>query len=210
LFQIDDTNIFRARNLAAEPWLVHGFGTRLSEGWVQGGEVVSLKQIHSDVVWEASEAAGCLGEGDALISAQPGLLLTIRTADCIPVLLADPVKRAVAAIHAGWRGTAAGICAKTVARMSVAFGSDPADLIAAIGPGINLCCFEVGAEVAAQFGTDSRHVDLIEANRNDLILSGVTKIAHGAPCTVCESGLFHSFRRDKSLGRMVSAIGICS
>ncbi len=187
---------------------MHGFGTRNSEGWVQGGEVVTLKQIHSDVVWEAREAVGCLGEGDALITAQPGLLLTIRTADCIPVLIADPVRRAVAAIHAGWRGTVTGICGKTVQRMAAAFGSNPADLIAVIGPGINVCCFEVGAEVSAQFGTASRYVDLIEANRRDLTDGGVSKIAQGAPCTVCAPGLFHSFRRDKSTGRMVSAIGI--
>ena len=194
--------------MSAEPWLMHGFGTRNSDGWLQGGEVVTLKQIHSDVVREAHEAAGYLGEGDALITAQPGLLLTIRTADCIPVLIADPVNRAVAAIHAGWRGTVAGICGKTVERMVSRFGSKPADLIAAIGPGINVCCFEVGAEVSSQFGTADRYVDLIEANRLDLADAGVSKIAQGAPCTVCEPGLFHSFRRDKSTGRMVSVIGI--
>ena len=207
-FQLDLLGVYRAQSLAAESWLVHGFGTRVSERWPRGGEVVTLKQIHSAIAWEAREAAGCLGEGDALISAQPGLLLTIRTADCIPVLIADPVRRVVAAIHAGWRGTASGIVGKTVARMTELFRTDPDDLIASIGPGIKVCCFEVGPEVSSQFGTNASHVDLIEANRLDLIASGVTRIDHGAPCTVCEPELFHSFRRDKTQGRMISAIGI--
>ena len=170
--------------------------------------MVSLKQIHSDITWEARECSGCIGEGDALITAQPGLLLTIRTADCIPVLIADPVRRAVAAIHAGWRGTAAGIAGKTVKKMMESFSSDPADLIAAIGPGIGKCCFEVGPEVAEQFAGGERHVDLAGANRRDLIAAGVSRIAVGAPCTCCQVGLFHSFRREKSQERMISAIGI--
>jgi polyphenol oxidase len=208
MFHIDEMGVFRAQPLTAEPWLVHGFGTRVSEGWPQGGEVVSLKQIHSDIAWVVRECSGCIGEGDALITAQPGLLLTIRTADCIPVLIADPVRRVVAAIHAGWRGSAAGIAGKTVKKMMMSFSSDPADLIAAIGPGIGLCCFEAGPEVALRFGADGRYVDLAEANRLDLVAAGVLRIAVGAPCTVCEPGLFHSFRRDKTQSRMVSAIGV--
>ncbi len=208
MFQLDEIGVFRAQPLAAEPWLEHGFGTRLSNGWPGEGQVVSLKQIHSDIAWEAKECAGCIREGDALITAQPGLLLTIRTADCIPILIADPVRRAVAAIHAGWRGTVAGIAGKTVQKMTSFFKSDPADLIAAIGPGIGVCCFEVGPEVAAQFGTRGRHLDLVEANRLDLASAGVERIAAGAPCTLCQPGLFHSFRRDKTQGRMVSAIGV--
>ena len=208
MFHLDEIGVFRAKPLTAEQWLEHGFGSRLSDSWPQGGEVVSLKQIHSDIALEARECAGCIGEGDALITAQPGLLLTIRTADCIPVLIADPVRRAVAAIHAGWRGTAAGIAGKTVKRMTLSFSSDPADLIAAIGPGIGVCCFEVGPEVAARFGTSAKHVDLMEANRMDLVSAGVTRIVVGSPCTVCQPGLFHSFRKDKTQGRMVSAIGV--
>ena len=208
LFQLDEMGVFRAQPLIAEPWLVHGFGTRLSDGWPRGGEVVSLKQIHSDIAWVVRECSGCIGEGDALITAQPGLLLTIRTADCIPVLIADPVRRVVAAIHAGWRGSAAGIAGKTVKKMVESFSSDPADLIAAIGPGIGLCCFEVGPEVASQFGASGGHVDLAEANRRDLAAAGVLRIAVGAPCTHCQPGLFHSYRRDKAQGRMVSGIGI--
>jgi YfiH family protein len=208
VFQLDEIGVLRAEPLTAEHWLEHGFGTRLSESWPQGGEVVSLKQIHSDIAWEAREGTGCIGEGDALITSQPGLLLTIRTADCIPVLIADPVRRAVAAIHAGWRGTAAGIAGKTVKKMATSFSTEPADLIAVIGPGIGACCFEVGPDVAAQFGSGATHVDLVEANRLDLVSAGVSRIMIGAPCTVCQPALFHSFRRDKTQGRMVSAIGL--
>ena len=207
MFQLDASGVFRAQSLSSQPWLVHGFGTSVSEGWPQGGEVVTLKQVHSDIAWEA-RSTGCIGEGDALVTAQPGLLLTIRTADCIPILIADPVHHAVAAVHAGWRGTAAGIASKTVKKMAASFSSNPADLIASIGPGINACCFEVGPEVAVHFGTDATHVDLIEANRRDLIAAGVTQVDLGAPCTVCAVGLFHSFRRDKTQERMISAIGI--
>jgi len=190
------------------PWLVHGFGTRVSQDWPQGGEVVTLKQTHSDITWEARDATGCLGEGDALMTNRAGLLLTIRTADCIPVLIVDPVHRAVAAVHAGWRGTVAGIAGKTVRRMVQAYGSSPVDMVAVIGPGINVCCFEVGLEVAVQFGSNASHVDLIEANRKNLAEAGVWSVAQGAPCTVCKPGLFHSYRRDKTQGRMVSAVGI--
>ena len=90
-------------------------------------------------------------QGDALITAQPGLLLAAQTADCVPILLADPVRRVAAAIHAGWRGTLARIAAKTVGRMRLEFGTRPGDVLAAIGPAIGRCCYEVGPEVAQAF-----------------------------------------------------------
>ncbi len=157
-------------------------------------------------------------EGDALITNHAGLLVGVRTADCVPVLLVDEAKRAVAAVHAGWRGTRAGIASKTVARMGAEFGTAPNDLLAAIGPCINVCCFEVGPEVAAQFrevfperkDLDRKtHIDLVEANRRQLLSAGLAqeRIFTGAPCTFC-SPEFHSFRRDASDGRMYSAAGI--
>ena len=114
-------------------------------------KLVSLKQIHSDAIchFEAAPALPCLG--DASITNQPGLLLGVQTADCVPILLADPKKRAVAAVHAGWRGTLARIAAKTIGQMQMRFGSKPSDLLAAIGPSIGGCCYEVGTEVATQF-----------------------------------------------------------
>lgn len=113
--------------------------------------LVTLRQIHSDVIHLVESPHPEIPSGDALITRTPGLLLSIQTADCIPILLADPKRRAVAAIHAGWRGTLACIAAKTVGRMQMAFGSRPEDLLAALGPGIRQCCYEVGPEVVKEF-----------------------------------------------------------
>jgi YfiH family protein len=110
-----------------------------------------LKQIHSDVIHLFETASPELCRGDASLTNTPGLLLAVQTADCVPILLVDPKKRAVAAIHAGWRGTLRRILAKTVGRLQMDFGSNPSDILAAIGPSIGPCCYEVGTEVATQF-----------------------------------------------------------
>jgi polyphenol oxidase len=114
-------------------------------------DFVSLHQIHSDVVRIFDATPGKQCKGDALATNRAGLLLGVRTADCSPVLVVDPKKRVVAAIHAGWRGTLARIVAKTIGQMQMEFGSEPKDLLAAIGPTIGGCCYEVGTEVAADF-----------------------------------------------------------
>ena len=113
--------------------------------------LITLKQFHSDVihVFDNPSTAPC--RGDASITNRPNLLLAIQTADCVPILLVDPQKRAIAAIHAGWRGTLARIAAKTIGKMHMHFGTNPRDLLAAIGPSIGPCCYEVGTEVATQF-----------------------------------------------------------
>jgi polyphenol oxidase len=113
--------------------------------------LVSLHQIHSDVVRCFDSVPAKQSKGDALATSRRGLLLGVRTADCAPVLVVDPKKRVVAAIHAGWRGTLARIVAKTIGRMRMEFGSRRQDLLAAIGPTIGGCCYEVGTEVAAAF-----------------------------------------------------------
>ena len=116
---------------------------------------VALRQIHSDIVHVVSAAETRQGEqalqGDALITREPGVLLTIQTADCIPILLADTRQRSVAAIHSGWRGTAQRVAEKTLGRMQMEFGTRPQDVIAALGPGIGGCCYEVGHEVVKEF-----------------------------------------------------------
>jgi YfiH family protein len=117
--------------------------------------VVALRQIHSDIVQLIGATQVPKGDqalqGDALITREPGVLLTIQTADCIPILLADTRLRAVAAIHSGWRGTAQRIAEKTLGRMQMEFGTRPQDVIAALGPGIGGCCYEVGHEVVKEF-----------------------------------------------------------
>jgi polyphenol oxidase len=114
-------------------------------------QLISLQQIHSDVIhlFDAAPAESC--RGDASATNHPGLLLGVQTADCVPILLVDPKKRAVAAVHAGWRGTLARIVVKATGKMQMHFKSKPADLLAAVGPSIGGCCYEVGTEVAAQF-----------------------------------------------------------
>jgi polyphenol oxidase len=118
---------------------------------VPGLKLISLKQIHSDVIhlFDAAPAEPC--RGDASVTNRSGLLLGVQTADCVPILLVDPKKRAVAAVHAGWRGTLQRIVVKAIGQMQMQYKSKPADLLAAIGPAIGGCCYEVGTEVAIQF-----------------------------------------------------------
>ncbi|MEX2262085.1 MAG: peptidoglycan editing factor PgeF [Bryobacteraceae bacterium] len=193
-------------------WLDHGFGTRHAHEFGSGPEIASLKQIHSNICQNADSAAGCLGEGDALVSRRPGRRLSVRTADCVPILLADERTRAVAAVHAGWRGTVSRVAPAAVQALCKRYGSQPDDLHAAIGPGIGMCCFEVGPEVAAQFGKSGRaRVDLIDENRRQLRGLGVPpeRIYTANLCTCCLKDRFHSFRRDRErAGRMVSLVGI--
>jgi len=113
--------------------------------------LVNLKQIHSAVVWPFAAAPKEPCKGDASLTSTPGLFLGVQTADCVPILLVDPKKRAVAAVHAGWRGTLARVLEKTVGELVVKFNSNPSDLLAAIGPSIGPCCYEVGAELVIQF-----------------------------------------------------------
>jgi YfiH family protein len=113
--------------------------------------MVPLKQFHSDVIHLLGTPNQAPCRGDASLTNSPGLLLAVQTADCVPILLVDPKKRAIAAVHAGWRGTLRRILAKTVGRLQMDFGSKPSDLLAAIGPSIGPCCYEVGTELATEF-----------------------------------------------------------
>jgi polyphenol oxidase len=113
--------------------------------------LVLLKQFHSDVISDFSSEPSHPCSADASITKAGNLLLGIQTADCVPVLLVDLANRSVAAVHAGWRGTLSRIAEKTVGRMEMQFGTRSGDLLAAIGPAIGGCCYEVGTEVAAAF-----------------------------------------------------------
>ena len=113
--------------------------------------LVPLKQVHSAVVRFISTPPDEPLLGDSSFTNQPGILLGIQTADCVPILLVDPKQKAVAAIHAGWRGTLARIAEKTVGEMRMKFGSHPVDLLAALGPAIGGCCYEVGTELVTEF-----------------------------------------------------------
>ena len=219
--------------LEAVPGLVHGFEQRLGPaGWEErddsrrrvaqalagSGRLHLLKQVHGCRVqtapWDGRP------EADASVSDAAGLVLGIETADCQPILLVDPVNRRVAAAHAGWRGTAAGVARETVAAM-VARGSRPADIVAVLGPSIGACCYEVGEELRAEFGPDGGdffrpgprgkpHLDVRAANVRQLEQAGLTPdhIHHVADCTMCRADLYHSYRREgKGAGRMISFVG---
>ena len=224
MFRLDDQHVYRAESLEQFPWLEHGFGTRLSNGWPDLTRLVTPKQIHSNNVLVVPNdaptgATARIGEGDALVSVQPDLMIGIRTADCLPIVLVGANARSFGAIHAGWRGTVAGISEHAVRTMVCQFGTTPVDIWAAIGPGIGPCCFEVGPDVAVQFKGvfpervdfhHHTHIDLAEANRRQLERAGVpaAHIEVSGLCTVCRADEFHSYRRDKEkAGRMLTAVG---
>jgi purine-nucleoside/S-methyl-5'-thioadenosine phosphorylase / adenosine deaminase len=212
VFYRDSQNVYRARPLERFSWLEHGFGTRHSPDFARHGNLATLKQIHSNMCVRAGGRAGVLGTGDALLENTPGRLVGVKTADCLPILLVDEEHRAVAAVHAGWRGAVQGIAGEAVRRMAAEFGTRPAHLHAAIGPGIGPCCYAVGADVAAHFGERGAcHVDLVEANRRQLLAAGLAgdHIYAAGLCTMCGRDDFHSYRRDKErAGRMLSVVGV--
>jgi hypothetical protein len=164
---------------------------------------------------------------DALATDAPHILLGVQTADCVPILLADARTKACAAVHAGWRGTAAEIVAAALARLSAEYGTRAEDVRALLGPAALQCCYEVGPDVietfrarfayAGELLTPTREgharIDLHAANRRQLEDAGVAPgRIHAAPlCTICREDLFFSYRRDKKLhgrtGRLLAVIG---
>jgi purine-nucleoside/S-methyl-5'-thioadenosine phosphorylase / adenosine deaminase len=189
-----------------------------------GWPILKLRQVHSGVVrdMEDTTAAGDAVEGDAAVTSLRGALLGVQTADCAPILIADTHARCVAAIHAGWRGTAAGIAEATVDRLCMKSGVNPAELTAVIGPRIRSCCYEVGEEVVEAVddpeATERRpewakpHLDLGIANRDQLLTAGLSseRIEISSLCTSCRPDLFFSYRRDgtEKAGRLLAVIGI--
>ena len=130
-------------------------------GVSNGSRLVTLRQVHSDVIRFVDSPPESQLAGDGLITARPGLLLGIQTADCLPIILVDPKRRAVGVFHAGWRGTVKRIVEKGVGEMRRHFGSWPRDLKAAIGPGIQGCCYEVGAEVREKFESQFAYAEML-------------------------------------------------
>lgn len=188
-------------------------------------------QVHGDAVLVVRDPADPRSESercDALATNLKGLLLGVKTADCVPVLLGDPRSGACAAVHAGWRGTLAEIVKRALAALREEFGTAPADVRAALGPAALGCCYEVGADVVEPFRTkfpnaDSHFkptaaghalIDLHEANRRQLVEAGVaSESIHALPlCTMCRPDLFFSYRQDRKLygrtGRLMSVIGM--
>lgn len=191
--------------------------------------LLSVKQVHGTdalvVDRSLSSDDRFHGAWDALVTDQPGVMVAVRTADCVPVLVHDPKHRVVAAIHAGWRGAVAGIVPKTIALMQSRFGSDAAQLRLSIGPSAGPCCYEVDEpvldklresfrgweKVVAGHRSGKAHLDLKALIREQIMVSGASPDAITAVnlCTICHEDLFFSYRREgKVIGTMVSAIGL--
>jgi YfiH family protein len=172
-------------------------------------------QVHGDSVRTAA-SPGSYPETDAVITKQPGLILTIQTADCVPVYLIDPVQMAVGLVHAGWRGNKAGIVKKAVRQMIRDFGSSASDIQVFIGPSIGPCCYEVGKDVSSQF--DSRYLsgtwlDMWQYTEDQIRQIGVyqKKIYRANLCTRCHPDWFFSYRGSQgNTGRMMAFLGIYS
>jgi len=168
-------------------------------------------QVHGSEIWQ-TRLPGYQSGYDAIISETPGIFAGVGIADCCPILLADPVRQVAAAIHAGWKGTVAQIVHKTASTL-ITDGSNPADILAYIGPCISLDRFEVGDEVAAQFEYKEKrgarwHVDLKATNAAQLRDLGIRQIEISDYCTVEDNDLFFSHRKEKGItGRMLAVIG---
>ena len=193
-------------------------------------ELATAWQVHGDTVKiaaSADDAAASEDRADAIVSDLEGILVGVKTADCVPVLLADPTTGAYAAVHAGWRGTVQSIASKAVRAMKEHYGTQPADLVSAIGPGAGRMRYEVGPEVVSAFAetfsvseafftpTRDGHalIDLRSANHRQLLDCGLrAENIYSAPfCTMGRTDLFFSYRIEKNkygkTGRLLSVIG---
>jgi YfiH family protein len=172
-------------------------------------------QCHSNRVRKV-DVPGEYKECDALITNTSHVALVVTVADCVPILLFDPINKVIGAVHAGWRGTAGEIVKRTIEKMQVEYRTDPAQMFVYIGPSAGICCYEVGGEVAVMFGNkivpyDKKKIfiDLKKENASQLLQQGVlgNNIEVSTSCTICGGELFHSFRRDgKKSGRMMAVI----
>jgi len=187
--------------------------------------LVTVNQVHGEAVIRVTDLNYLdvrAVHADAVITSVPRMAVGVETADCVPVLLFDPVKPAVAAVHAGWRSTVKKIVQKAVNRMSEEFGSDPGRMVAAIGPAVGPECYEVDEPVMTQVrdafsfwklvasprAGDRWSLDLVQANRMELLQIGLPEknIHTLGMCTSCRKDLFYSYRAEGRTGRMLSTI----
>lgn len=190
--------------------LARSFGSRVEK-------LVTVTQVHGNDLLVLDQPNTEFShftklECDGIITNQHGIMIGVCVADCVPVLLLDPVQRVIAAIHAGWKGTAEGIVRKGVSAMVSLFDCAPGQILTAIGPAIRPCCYEVDAPVMNAFragktdfdgvatasGPDKWRLDLVEANRGQLLRAGIPEAnVETTPfCVACEKDLFFSYRRD--------------
>ena len=212
----------RSEALAAAGFC-HGFGTRLATRRDYPRILYTLRQVHGDAVAHIGpplpDRRFRFTVADAVLTRHPGVAVGVRTADCLPVLLADTAGGAVAAVHCGWRSLAAGLIGRTVEQMGLLFGTRAKDVLAVLGPSIRACCYEVGPEVMAAFaahpgveafaeGDGSLRLDLARAARSELRGRGIEtdRIETVGGCTRCRPDLYHSWRGERTKMRMVNWI----
>ncbi len=185
--------------------------------------VVRARQVHGARIVAVQDSAQSVGPADGMMTASTGLGLALLTADCVPVLMVAPAARVVMAVHAGWRGTLAGITPAAIAAAQRELGVQPSQWQVALGPAIGGCCYEVDANVGVQLaarwgempdawkpGTDRGKLDLRRANRRQAAAAGIplAQIAEVGPCTACASDEYFSHRRSGGrTGRQLSIIG---
>lgn len=185
--------------------------------------LVTVSQVHGSVVHRVTgDNRRERVEADAIVTDAPNIPIGIMTADCLPALFYDPVKHVIGAAHGGWKGTALSVSIKTIETMGRLYGSKPRDIIAAIGPYIGPCCYNIGENVVDEFEKafgkdlsyiikdgDKTRLDIGKANVAQLLSAGVMRerITETAPCTSCESSTFFSYRKDRGrTGRQLSLI----
>jgi len=186
-------------------------------------KVVTMKQVHGDHIADVADPnVKEIGEADGMVAVKPGIFLGVLTADCAPILFSVPERKLAAVVHAGWRGTLAGIAPKMVRHLEERYGAAPDEIEAAVGPTIGACCYEIGEDVLgpflATFGASAEpsiHIrnkrfflDVRELNIRQLEDAGVPpgRITAAGPCTSCDKEFF-SYRRDRETGRQLSFIG---
>ncbi len=179
---------------------------------------IQVVERAENIGWETQETA--IADCDALLSNQEGVMLTILTADCVPILLFDPIQKVVGAVHAGWNGTKKEILSKTIQKMQERFGSKPQDIIAGIAPSIGRCCYEVGEDVAKNFFEDRNAMDRVGEkymldlpyiNQQQLLKAGLKaeNIELSGICTACDVEYYFSYRQEQGCsGRFMSIIGL--
>jgi YfiH family protein len=196
----------------------HGFGTRTADE-TAAAPFAHVRQVHGDRMLDAA-AASTASEADALLARTPGTAVAVWTADCVPILLVDPRTRGVAAIHAGWRGSALEIARKSAQAFAAALGADPAELIGVIGPHIGPCCYEVDAPVRESIAQTRAfapgvlpgrwQLDLHAVNRAQLLAAGLSpeRVLRCGSCTACDPTRYYSYRRDGRTGRLLHYVRV--
>ncbi len=205
-------------NVGDVPEHVHENRTRFFTALGIGADELAFPLQHHTSNVRIADRPGTYEYCDGLVTQMPNVFLGIAVADCVPIAMFDPMTNSIAAVHAGWRGTAGKIVKRAIAKLLVQCESRPSNLRVFIGPAAGKCCYEVGPEVASQFpasvveaaGDGKFLLDVKEANRLQFLECGVPEhqIEVSEACTISSPGQFHSFRRDREAsGRMMAVIG---